>query len=245
MTTTPAPGTNPVPATTTPPDTRTMSLVHAALRRDLDRAAVVVADTASLDEARLRALGAHLEWLMDFLHEHHSSEDERLYPRVLAKGGRAAELARIMDAEHHAILPGMDRVRAAGAAAREGTGSTDRRAAAIADALTALREHLDPHLEREELEMMPEVEKVITRQDWDEYERGNTARSATELAYIGHWVVDGLGPADTAVITSAVPAIPRFVMLHLLGGAYRRTRRACWSGTPAADIDSTPLTRER
>lgn len=53
------------------------------------------------------------------------------------------------------------------------------------------------------------------------------------------------GRFEVVDVPSLVPPIPRFVMLHLLGGAYRRTRRACWSGTPAADIDSTPLTRGR
>lgn len=225
--------------TFTPADTRTMGIIHAALRRDLDRAALVLADPA-LDEARLLAVAAHLEWVMDFLHEHHSGEDTDLYPLVVARGGPGADLARAMDADHHAIIPGMDAVRAAAAGAR-GAGPVGERARGLLDAVADLRGPLDGHLEREEREMMPLVSAVVSHEEWDAYEANRRSPSAKELAFVGHWIVDGLAPEHARLITGTVPAVVRFVLLNFLGGPYRRTARACWAGTGAEGVRATPL----
>jgi hypothetical protein len=63
-------------------ETRMNGIIHAALRRDLDRLALLLGQPEDLSDARLRALGNHARWLMDLLHEHHSGEDDRLFPII-------------------------------------------------------------------------------------------------------------------------------------------------------------------
>ena len=65
-----------------PADTRMMGIVHDALRRDLRRTRDALAGTPPA--ARRGAIAAHLGWLMDFLHAHHTGEDDGLYPLVRA-----------------------------------------------------------------------------------------------------------------------------------------------------------------
>ena len=56
-----------------PADTRMMGIVHSALRRDLVRARLVLAEPAPLTGERRTALADHVRWLMDFLHHHHTT----------------------------------------------------------------------------------------------------------------------------------------------------------------------------
>ncbi|WP_452447174.1 hemerythrin domain-containing protein [Nocardia rhizosphaerihabitans] len=53
---------------------------------------------------------------MDFLHHHHESEDERLYPIVRARNLAARPLLDRMDADHRSILPAMTALTSAAAA---------------------------------------------------------------------------------------------------------------------------------
>ncbi len=63
-----------------PADTRTMGIVHSALRRDLERTRVALTTAAYPDGERRRAIGEHLLAMMHFLHVHHHGEDEGLRP---------------------------------------------------------------------------------------------------------------------------------------------------------------------
>ena len=90
---------------TDPADTRMMGIVHSALRRDLVRARLVLAESTPLTGERRTALAEHVRWLMDFLHHHHTNEDDGLYPLVLEKNPAAGELLGVMDADHERITP--------------------------------------------------------------------------------------------------------------------------------------------
>ena len=54
-------------------------------------------------------------------------------------------------------------------------------------------------------------------------------------------MLDNLDPSGVAVVKQQIPAVPRFIMLTLLGGPYRKRREACWGGTPAADVRAVRL----
>ena len=82
-----------------------MGIVHSALRRDLVRARLVLAEPTPLTGERRTALADHVRWLMDFLHHHHTNEDDGLYPLVLEKNPAAGELLGVMNADHDRITP--------------------------------------------------------------------------------------------------------------------------------------------
>jgi len=137
-----------------------MGIVHDALRRDLARTRAALG--GPVPEAQRRALAAHVAWMMGFLHEHHEGEDAGLYPMVRALDPTAAALLDAMAADHAAVDPAVEGLRAA--AARWAASDTER--AALLEALTALEDVLLPHLEREEDEAMPVVSATITHREW-------------------------------------------------------------------------------
>jgi hemerythrin-like domain-containing protein len=222
---------------TVPADTRMMGIVHSALRRDLVRLRLVVGTPAAQEPRRRKALAEHAIWLMDFLHHHHTGEDDGLYPLVVRRNPAAAELCARMDADHDTITPAMDGLRAA---AERHLADPEAPDADLRAALAALEEPLVPHLAREELEMMPVVSASISHAEWAEWHESMVDGSMTQLAFEGHWLIDGLDEESIQVVVGSVPAVPRFILVKLLGGAYRRRRALLWGGTPAAAVP--PLT---
>ena len=209
-----------------PADTRMMGIVHDALRRDLARTRAAL--DGPLPEARRRALAAHVDWMMDFLHAHHEGEDTGLYPMVRAANPGTGALLDAMAADHAAIDPAVDALRAA--AAR--FAASDAARAELRDALTALEDVLLPHLEREEAEAMPVVSATITHGQWHDWDQEHNIKpkSLPRLAEEGNWLMDGLDPARRAVVEAEVPWVPRMVVLYGFGPGYRRRAAARWAG---------------
>ncbi len=216
-----------------PADTRMMGIVHSALRRDLVRLRLVLGTPAAQEPRRRKALAEHAVWLMDFLHHHHTGEDEGLYPLVVRRNPDAAALCARMDADHETITPAMHGLRAA---AQRHLATPDSPDADLLAALAALDEPLVPHLAREELEMMPVVSASISHAEWMQWHESMIDGGMRQLAFEGHWLLDGLGEEHTRIVVGPVPAVPRFILLRLLGGAYRRRATLLWGGTPAAAV---------
>lgn len=224
-----------------PCDTRMMGIVHSALRRDLVRARIVLEDEPALTGARRVALGEQVLWLMHLLHIHHEGEDIGLYPMVIRNDPSTRELADDMDADHHRITPAITALEDAARVYRDGAPGSD---AGLADAIVRLEDVLLPHLAREELEMMPIVSGCVTEREWRAWneEINLKSKSTTYLAEEGHWVLDNLDVESRALVVGQVPPIPRFVLIRLLGGRYRRKRALLWEGTPAEAVPSLSVT---
>lgn len=216
--------------------TATMGTVHGALRRDLARIRMALT-AAPYPQGRQRAaIAAHAVWMMNFLHHHHGGEDAGLWPAVRAKNPAAAQLLDRMDADHRAIAPGITGVEQA---ARRYAGDAAAREDFLA-AVALLEQTLLPHLRREELEMMPIVEKTLTEAEWKAIEQEYFIRpkSKVQLGDEGQWLIDNAGEQSRRVILGVVPAPLRFLLVHVFGPRYRRKRRLMWGDGPAAAIPS-------
>ncbi|MFD5174525.1 hemerythrin domain-containing protein [Nocardia sp. NPDC058379] len=223
-------------ALTDPADTRIMGIVHSALRRDLARAReALTADPPPFPAQRV-ALADHLVWLMRFLHQHHSSEDEHLYPLVRERNPQAGALLDRMDADHRSIGPAMDSLCATAEAYR---GSDDARAAVVA-AVDELRARLLPHLDREETEMMPVVSAAISEAEWQHWNSEHNVKplGPIEVFDEGLFIIDGATAADSAAITALIPGIPRWLMLHVMIRRYRRAAFRRWRTTEFSPLRS-------
>ena len=220
-------------------DIRMNGVIHAALRRDLERIALLVERPDDLADERLRAIGEHAGWLMGLLHDHHTTEDERLFPQMRANNADIGPLLDAMLAEHAAIAAAVTTLEEAGRRAEAGE---EGAAEGLGEAVLGLRRVLDPHLEHEERSLGPLVPDSMTEEQWAAFEKSNVeGKKPPVLAFQGHWMLDNLDPSGVAVVKGQIPAVPRFIMLNLLGGPYRKRREACWGGTPAEDIRAVRL----
>ena len=222
-----------------PCDTRMMGIIHSALRRDLVRTRMVLDDPALLTDARRVGLADHVLWMMHALHTHHHGEDIGLYPMVLRNDPGARALVEDMDRDHQRIDPAIDDLEAAARAYSEDPATRKRLLAALTD-LDAV---LLPHLEREEVVMMPVVSDCVTQREWDDWnqEINVKPKGVLYLAEEGHYVLDNLDEVSRALVVELVPPVPRFVIIKLLGGKYRRKRALLWDGTPAERVPSLSL----
>lgn len=216
-----------------PADTTMMRIVHQALRRDLTRARSALGEPDGVPAAQRRAIGAHVGWLVRFLHAHHASEDDGLYPLVRQRAGGSAEWLEVLDrmqrGHEDVAVAASDVAAAAAALAADGSDEAARRTAACLDALGAV---LLPHLHDEEAEAMPIASRLVTAAEWQaiEQEHNLDPKSMSELGFEGHWLIDEASDADRATVLGLVPPIPRFVLLHGFARRYRRHAAACWGG---------------
>ena len=214
-----------------------MGIVHSALRRDLTRTSTALSAEAGPGDAQRTAIAAHLGWMMDFLHRHHQGEDAGLWPLVRTLNPSAGDLLDEMEADHARIAPEMEATRAA--TQRYSTDDSQDAREDVTGALSSLRAVLDPHLEREESEMMPVVSATLTNAQWESFNQEHYVKpkSMTELGHEGHWLIDSIDPAGYQVVVGNVPAVPRFILLHAFARPYARSCAARWGSS----VSVTPL----
>ncbi len=213
---------------TAPADTRVMGIVHTALRRDLERAREAAVTDPPPEGRRRQAIGRHVLWLIDFLHHHHTGEDEGLWPLVLRRDPSAAPLLDSLEADHARIAPAVESLTLAARA--YATSASDEARATLVAALDDLAEVLFPHLDREVAEGMPVVSAAITEREWRDWDEAYNikGKSPLELGLEGHFLLDGLGPEDREVVEHLVPPVARFLLIHGFGWLYRRQARQRW-----------------
>lgn len=225
------------PAPDGPADTRDMGIVHSALRRDLERARRAL--TEDPHPVRAKAIGAHLVWMMEFLHEHHSNEDQHYWPETLARNPDAAPVLERMEADHQGLIPLLGDLETA--AARLADSGAGAQVDATLTALAAVGEPLRAHLEREEREAMPLVERSWTYAEHEEFSQlWIEGKSKPELAHRGMWLVDNADADARDKIFGMVPAPLAFVLRHTFGRRYDRLRQRLWGGTSALAL--APIT---
>jgi hypothetical protein len=215
-------------------DTRIMAIVHNSLKRDLRRVrAALTGDPAPAGRQR-RALGEHVEWLMDFLHDHHTAEDEGLWPLVRERNPEIGDLLDSLEGDHQRIAPTIGPLVVAAREYARTTGDEPRRA--LLTALDNLSEVLLPHLDREVDEAMPLVSASISKAEWEEWDQAKNIKpkSLPYLGIVGHWLLDDIDAEGRDVVVHQVPPIPRFVLLHGFAAAYRRQARRRWKPDPRA-----------
>ncbi|MFC4145124.1 hemerythrin domain-containing protein [Micromonospora mangrovi] len=170
--------------TTTPraePNLLGFRVNHRTMRADTRRLAElldrVAAGGITYDRRRATALRTYLRLLCTGIHHHHQTEDDVLWPVLERSAGAAVDL-RNLSADHAALDPVLDEVRAgadelvavlASAAADQGRARTV--AARLAAGLTRLSDLLDAHIEEEERLLFPVIRRYVSVADWTTVER--------------------------------------------------------------------------
>jgi hemerythrin-like domain-containing protein len=220
-----------------PADTTMMGVVHDALRRDLHRLDTVLDAAPAIDPGRRGALSAHVEWMMQFLHRHHHGEDEGLWPLVRGRSAEGDALLDRMETDHADITPALEQVLHA--ASRYRTDPADQARAGLRDSLRTLSDVLLPHLRREEDEAMPLVAATFTNAEWNAWDHKHNVkgRSLTQLATVGHWLMDNLDPPRYQVLVHLVPPPARLLIVKGFARSYREACALRWG----SDVPIAPL----
>ena len=160
--------------TTAPIDTSVMPTIHTFFRREVRLAGGVIRRVADGDVRRATVVADHLDFVARTLHEHHTAEDELLWPKLLDRvPEELAPIVRLMEAQHgqvDALLAEIGDLRPRWAATAE-PADRDR----LADLFDQLYVHLAEHLDAEEERLLPIAARAVTQAEWEEMgERGRT-----------------------------------------------------------------------
>jgi hemerythrin-like domain-containing protein len=206
-----------------------MTVVHRVFRRESRNLARLVRVVRPGDTARAALLGA---WLRDYhegLHNHHTGEDELLWPLLLARVDLEADLVLRMEQQHETVAAGLHTImellphweRAADAHTRD----------ALAAALDRHAHDLTIHLDEEERSVMPLVLEHITVAEWDRLgEHGRAQMPKDKQFLMLSALLEEATPQETARFLALVPA-PVRILWRLVGrSAYNRRMRRIRQG---------------
>ena len=202
-----------------PADVHFMLAMHAALRRDLTRLRDAAAE---LDRSAARPVTpetvlAGWEELRTQLDNHHSAEDDDLWPVLRHELSDAADLAAV-DAmvDEHALIP--PALAAVDTAIRGG--------GPLTPSSEELARLLLQHLAHEEQAVLPLIEQHLSQGQWHAFlmkERGR--RRPRERPEFLTWVLDDASEHDAHAVLSEVPAPGRLVYRRILRPRYQAQHR--------------------
>ena len=144
-------------------DVSDMYAVHKALLGALDAAPEYVAN-AELDSERVEVISSFYENVIEFLHVHHTGEDELIYPVLEERCAESRSVLERIDNQHKLLYAPMDAARSAIATWRAAP-STDH-AQAVIDAIASIDEPLRPHLAEEETVLLPIASKWMSPEEF-------------------------------------------------------------------------------
>jgi hemerythrin-like domain-containing protein len=199
-----------------PADVSFMRALHAALRRDLSRLQAVA---SQLDRSTPTPSTVLAGWdaFRSQLDNHHGAEDDDLWPVLRRKLSDPTQLGAVdaMVEEHKHIPAALADVDAALRAGGELTMPVERLSTVVRD-----------HLEHEEREVLPLLERHLTRAEWRAFlltERGR--RSPRERPEFLTWILDDADDQDAAAVLVELPPPARLVYRRVLRPRYQAQHR--------------------
>lgn len=195
-------------------DTHEMVLIHRVIRREFGQLPRLFRAAAG-DRSRSGVVGAHAREMLDFLHTHHTGEDELLFPLLRERAVLDPELMDRMDAQHALVD---DAVTAIGADLPAWTTSADGAAGErMAARVEAMMPTLVDHLAEEEQELLPIVSLTLSQREWDALgKHGMSAIPLTRrLVILGH-ITEETDDAERRRFMQVVPA-PARLAYRLIG----------------------------
>lgn len=203
---------------TAPADLRGYRAIHTALR---DAAHAMAAAAPTLTAAEPRRLAAFRSYWKGYAGEvlaHHTTEDDVVFPELVARAPALAALMDRTDADHHHLDVLMEDVTAALGTIADGA-PADR----AAGLLRAIADHMDEHLDVEDREILPVIEVSFTQEEYDALEEkalqiiGIGAQAAFTIPFLAASVDD----ATRAALLGDAP-LPVKVILRLFEGRHAK-----------------------
>ncbi len=197
----------------THPRTEQMAVIHRIFRTAFPEIADLVRRTPPTSPRRAEVVAGYLDFQLNGLHAHHTTEDRNIWPRLLERAAPAGSLIERMERQHEAAAEATDRIRALAARWRVNPTNGAELAAAI-DQLTAV---LVEHLDDEEAHVVPLIREHITVEEWEKFGEEAFAKftNAEKLIATGI-MVEVATPEEASWFLDPLP-LPIRIMWRLQG----------------------------
>ena len=197
--------------------TRMNSLIHRAVRRDLDGFARALDTFPAGDRERATALAARFQWFDTLLTHHHEGEEQILWPVLRTSPPSTEEVGELTD-EHERIVAALSAARAA--FATFGASATAEDAATAASAVTELQAAATEHFTHEEseiVELCSPADPVALKAAFKKLGRNAGLR---EGLWFMQWVSDGASADDKAFLRTLIPPPVQWISKTISGRSY-------------------------
>jgi hemerythrin-like domain-containing protein len=200
------------------------TIIHAALRRDLDRFDRALSDSPPSPHAD-RLVTAWQNFYGQ-LRQHHDDEETIFFPAFRELGVDDALMGGL-DSEHIRMVSALDAANAAMQAL-----STDTSVGAVDKAHTAvveLRDVVRAHLEHEERDLEPFAARHVASPQLKQARAAVRKAHKRSLGTFLAWLQDDADHASTAGLRREIPPPVLFVLTRLRGRRYRREIATTWT----------------
>ncbi|WP_426507503.1 hemerythrin domain-containing protein [Dactylosporangium sp. McL0621] len=202
-------------ATAERPWVQEMIVVHRVFRRESQNLHDLIGAVRPGDTARAARLAGLAREYIEGLHGHHTSEDELLWPKLLARVDLDAELVLRMEQQHQTVDAGLQEVQR-GLDAWERSPAEPERDALVA-ALARHRRDLLLHLDEEERQVLPLIHEHITAAEWAELgEHARTKTPKDKLLFMLGALLEDATPEERTRFLALLP-LPARVLWKLVG----------------------------
>jgi len=191
-------------------DTRDMLLIHRVIRREISRLPALI--RAATEPGRAARIAVHAREMLDFLHIHHTGEDELLWPVLRPRVSLDGDLIDRMEEQHAQISAAITDVLHDLPA---WTSSADPAAGErMATRLESVSDVLAAHLAEEEQRILPLASEHLTQQEWDVLAQHGFAAipARRRLVILGH-ILQEADDAERQWFLQRVPLPARFAFV--------------------------------
>ena len=193
--------------------TEEMAVIHRIFRRGFPLIADLVHRAPPGSTARSEPIAQHLDFLLNGLHNHHTGEDEHIWPRLLERAQPQAEMITRMEAQHAVVAERSNRVHALSEAWRRTAVDGEDLVASLDTFTAALVEHLDD----EEENVVPLIRAHITADEWTYFGELTFEKFTNPEKLVATGTLEEVAtPEEAAWFLGTLP-IPIKVMWRLVG----------------------------
>jgi hypothetical protein len=194
-----------------PPDLTGFLGGHAIMRAQFALLARAAGEVSATDTKRLAALDSHLAFVTRRLTQHHTAEDDSIWPQLRHADASLMDLLDDLEQDHHRLDQLLD-------ATGNRSVPLPRRAAALRD----LHRDLTGHLDREEAHAVPAIRRLIPQSAWaledERFQRELGADRTTTLV----WILSHLPPEPRRAMLAELPRPVRVLYKSVWRPKHRR-----------------------
>ncbi|MGW3247744.1 hemerythrin domain-containing protein [Streptomyces sp. NPDC001070] len=178
-----------------------MAVIETRLAHEVHRVATaLLAEAAVSPSAPLSALAQLRDFLVVNLRHHHETEDEDLWPQIVAAAPATADALKELSKEHERLDEALDRL----AAVELGDGGTDGVRGTLHDAAVAVRDTVHSHLAHEEPVLFPALREHISPEYWAAFSQRVITTTPPVAGHLMIGFLDEVGTAEEVQLMLAV-----------------------------------------